>query len=307
MVSSALMSALLANGIKPGDKVIVPAFTFVASCSIPKMFGAEIIVADVDRETLNVNPKTVENLVKNYEVKFVIIVDIGGLPVDIESFIELSKKYNFILIEDAAQSFGSEYKNKKLGSFDHITIFSFQIAKQLTTIEGGCVATTDLKMIKKINQIKDYGRNKNEMYVHDIIGTNFRTTDLQSAIGLEQFKKIDNHILTRNKIADEYKNRIKDVNFQKIPDYVTKHSYMLFFAMVRDEAQRNKFITNLNNQGIDARKSWTPIHMQPCNPELHEFSCPIAEQIFKTVFTLPIYNDMSTEEAEIVIEEISSV
>jgi len=299
--SAALMSAFMAHGLKPGDKVVVPSFTFIASSSIPKILGANILVADIDSETFNVTPETVERVVKGKDVKFVLVVDVAGLPVDIESLTELSKRYNFILIEDAAQAFGSEYKNKKIGSFAHTTIFSFQIAKQVTTIEGGCIATTDEHVIKKIHQIKDYGRNNKETYVHDIIGTNFRTTDLQSAIGISQLKKVESHIAQRRRIAAEYKMKIKGVDFQKIPLFATRHSYMLFFAKAKNRSDRDKYTKYLNNKGVDARKSWTPIHMQPCNPESRESKCINAEQVFERAFTLPIYNDMTKKEVATVI------
>ena len=281
----------------------MPAFTFVATSSIPKILGMDIIVSDVDPNTLNVTPEQVEHLVKvNENVKFVIIVDVAGLPCDIDSFVELSKRYNFILIEDAAQAFGSEYKHQKVGSFEHTTIFSFQIAKQLTTIEGGCVSSTDENIINKINKIKDYGRNTEEMYVHDVIGTNFRTTDLQSAIGIQQLKNVEEHISARNIIANEFKNNINQVTFQKIPKYVNKHSYMLFFALAKSKKERDNYINKLNKNGIDARKSWTPIHMQPCNPELKSSKCPNSEQVFECGFTLPIFNNMTIDEANLIIE-----
>jgi len=300
--SSALMAALIAHGIKPGNKVIVPAFTFVATSSIPKLLGAEVILADIDKNTLNVNPATVEEIVKVNNVKAVIVVDVSGLPVDVDAFEDISKRYNFTLIEDAAQSFGAEYKNKKLGAFEHTTIFSFQIAKQLTTIEGGCIATLNDKVIKRISQIKDYGRNKNDRYVSDVVGANFRTTDLQSAIGLIQFKKLEEHIVRRNQIAEEYKKKIKGLDFQAIPKYVTRHSYMLFFALAQDKKMRDNYVKEINNHGVEARKPWTPIHMQPCNPELRPYRYPNAEEVFDRSFTIPLYNSMTLNEARIVID-----
>ena len=201
--SSALTCALLAHGLKPGDKVLVPNFTFFATYSVPKMLGANVILSDVDEFTLNMTPEIVEEIVKTEDVKFVIIVDVAGLPLDIEAFTELSHRYNFILIEDAAEALGSEYKNKKIGSFDHTSIFSFHIAKQITTIEGGCVSSHDKNIIKKITQIRDQGRSISGEYIHSIIGSNFRITDLQSTLGIEQLNKIDSFLKTRNKIALE--------------------------------------------------------------------------------------------------------
>jgi len=304
--SSALMAALLAHGLKPGDRVVVPAFTFVATSSIPKILGAKVHVADVDKTTLNISLESVEELVKKNNIKMVIVVDVGGLTVDIEAFRELSKRYKFVLIEDAAQAFGSTYKNKKVGSFDHTTIFSFQTIKLLTTIEGGCVSTKDKKIIKRIKQIKDYGRNKNERYVHDIIGTNFRTTDLQSAIGIQQLKKIEQYISQRKIIANQYRKKIKNVKFQEIPEYSTRHTQTLFFAITENESERNKYVKHFIKKKIDARVPWRPIHMQPCNPEMHNISCKNAEQVFERSFLLPIYNSMTLDEASTVIDSLPS-
>jgi len=304
--SSALMCALIAHGIKPRDKVIVPAFTFVATSSIPKLLGAQVIVADIDPYTLNISTESVQqNLEKNPDVKFVITVDDAGMPTDIDSFVKLSRRYHFTLIEDAAEAFGAQYKNKMLGSYDHTTIFSFQVAKQITTVEGGCIATLDEQKLRKMNKIKDYGRNSIERYVHDVVGANFRTTDLQSAMGLAQLKKVNKYISNRNKIAQRYKEEIKDMEFQSVPRYVTMNSYMLFFALAKDKKNRNNYLKRLNTAGIDARKCWTPIHLQPCNPELRNAKCGDAEEVFNRALTLPIYNSMEPDEATAVIQACS--
>ncbi|CUR50902.1 Putative pyridoxal phosphate-dependent aminotransferase [Nitrosotalea devaniterrae] len=305
--SSALMAALLAHGLKPGDRIVVPSFTFVATSSIPKILGAKVHVADVDKTTFNISLESVEKLVKKNNIKMVIIVDVGGLSVDIEAFRELSNRYKFVLIEDAAQAFGSTYKNKKSGSFDHTTIFSFQTIKLITTIEGGCISTKDKKIINRIRQIKDYGRNKYERYVHDIVGTNFRTTDLQSAIGIQQLKKVEQYISRRNMIADIYRKKIKNVQFQVIPEYSTRHTCTLFFAMTKSKSERDRFVKHLISKKIDARKPWRPIHMQPCNPEMHNSSCKNAEDVFERSFLLPIYNSMNISESKFVIDSINEI
>ena len=186
--SSAIMCALLAHGIKPGDSVVVPNFTFMSTASVPKILGAEIIPVDIDPATLNLDVQALEEVLKKKEIKFVIFVDVAGLANDIDSLVDLSKRYNFTLLEDAAEALGSEYKKKRLGSFDHTTIFSFHVAKQITTIEGGCITTKDEKLAKKISAIKDIGRTGSGVagkgYKHDFIGSNFRITDILSTIGI---------------------------------------------------------------------------------------------------------------------------
>lgn len=304
--SSALICALLAHGIKPGDKIAVPAFTFIATATSAKILGAEIIPIDIDPNTLNMSIKDLEKTTNLHKIKAVIIVDVGGLPVDIEAFSELANKHNFILIEDAAEALGSEFKGKKLGSFNHISTFSFHIAKPITTIEGGCVMSKNKKMIKKIEQIKDHGRTNNERYVHDIFGTNFRITDLQSALGIQQLEKIEKFIDKRNKVALRYRKEIKNVQFQKIPDFVSKHAYMLFFGKVDSENKRDEIIEKCIKNGIDCRKTWIPISNQKCFPELKNIKCPNAEKIFKQLFTIPIFNSISDKDVDYIIKTVNS-
>ena len=303
--SSALICALLAHGVKPGDKIAVPAFTFIATATSAKILGAEIIPVDIDPNTLNICLEDLEKTINHHQIKAAIVVDVGGLPVNIEAFSNLAKKHNFILIEDAAEALGSEFKKKKLGSFDHITTFSFHIAKLITTIEGGCVVSKNKKIIKKIEQIKDHGRTSNEKYIHDAVGTNFRTTDLQSVLGVQQLKKIEKYIDKRNKVALRYRKEIKNVQFQEIPDFVTKHSYMLFFGKADSENKRDEIIEKCIKNGIDCRKTWMPITNQPCFPELKNKKCPNAEKIFKQSFTIPIFNSISNVDVDYIINTIN--
>lgn len=305
--TSALMCALLANGFKIGDKVLVPDFTFYATLSSAKILGAKIITADIDPDSLNLSPKVVEDIVKNNNIKFVIVVDIAGLPIDIDQFEELSKKYNFILIEDAAQALGSEYKHKKIGSFDHTTTFSFHIAKQITTIEGGCVSSPDKNISEKIKQIRDHGRMNSKNYTHDVVGSNFRTTDLQSSIGLEQIKKIDQYLSRRKIIADKYKNNIKNVSFQKFPNFPIKHSNMMFFTIYPNQEIRNKNFKILQDNGIDVKLPWPPLHIQPANPELNNNIHENTKLISDSTLMLPIFNKMTDEEVDYVIDCCNSI
>ncbi len=301
--TSALTAALLAHGIKSGDKVVVPSFTFVATSSAAKLIGAKIIIADVDIETLNVTPDSIEKIVKEHgDIKAVLIVDMAGQPLDLEPIIELSKRYNFILIEDSAQAIGSEYKNKKIGSFEHTSCFSFTVAKIITTIEGGCITTHDPQIHKKLNQIRNVGRDGPGQYVHHLIGCNYRFTDIQAVLGTNQLKQINKFISQRIKIANEYTNKIKTLTFQKTPKYVTTHTHMLFFAFSKNVNERDKNLKFLRDNGIDARLPYMPIHRQPCNPELENSNAPNSNLIYETGFTLPIFNDMTEDECNLVID-----
>lgn len=305
--SSALLCALIAHGIKSNDKVIVPNFTFIATSSIPKIMGAKIIPVDVDFNTLNMNPEILEKTLKKHKASCVIVVDVGGCSVDLDAFEDLAKRYKFTLIEDAAQAFGAEYKRKKIGSFEHTTVFSFQSTKPITTIEGGCIASKNKGIINKIKSIKDFGRSSSGIYTHNLIGSNFRTTDIFSAIGIEQLKKIDSMILKRNKIFEEYCKQIKNVSFQKIPSYVTKNPIAIVFASVTSEKKRNQIMKKMSQCKIDIRSPWNPIHSQPCNSELKNWKYPNSEMIFKKYFNIPIYNDITKREISHIINSLNKI
>lgn len=305
--TSAIMCALLAHGFKPGDSVLVPNFTFFATLSAAKILGGKLYTSDIDPETFNINPESVEQIVKNNNIKFLIVVDVAGLSVDIDFFTDLAKRHDLILIQDSAESLGSEYKNQKIGSFEHTTTFSFHIAKQITTIEGGAVSSNDEKIASKVKHIRDHGRTDPKNYSHELIGSNFRTTDLQSSIGIEQLKKIDKHLTRRNEIVQLYKQKLKNVEFQKSPSYVHRHSNMMFFALYPDKKIRDYNYETLQENGIDVKLPWPPLHSQPCNSELNNFEFPKTEEISKTSLMMPIYNSMSNDDVEYVIEQSNKI
>lgn len=303
--SSALLCALLAHGIGPGDKVIVPAFGFIAPASVSKILGANILLADVDEETFNISPESVEKIVRKEDVEAVILIDEAGMPPDLDVFEELAGQYGFALIEDACEALGAEYEDQLVGSLDHTTVFSFQITKQVTTVEGGCVVTRDPEVAEKCRMIRNYGRSESGGYIHQVLGTNLRTTDIQSAMGIIQFGKLESYLQRREEIATEYRAGIKGFGFQIVPDYVTRHPYMMFFAVAEDRTERDWYIARLNEKGIDARKSFMPIHMQPCFPEFHRAKYRNAENVFGRCFSLPISNGMTLDDVSTVLESFS--
>lgn len=304
--TSALICSLMVHNIKHGDKIAIPSFTFIATASAAKILGINVVPIDINPNTLNMDIEKLEEYVKKNKIKAAIVVDVAGLPINIDEFSELATRYKFILIEDAAEALGSEYKKFKVGSFKHTTTFSFHIAKAITTVEGGCITTHDEKILERVKQLRDHGSSRKEKYVHEVIGSNFRITDLQSAIGVEQLKKIDKFILRRNQIARKYRQNLTNLEFQDIPSYVSKHSYMLFFGIAKNTAQRDEILKKSCNNGIDCRKPWLPINNQPSYPELNNINCENASKIFKTAFTIPIFNSMTDDEVDYVINVLNN-
>jgi len=231
----------------------------------------------------------------------------AGLSLDLDPIIELSKRYNFVLIEDAAQAIGSEYKNKKIGSFEHTTTFSFTVAKTITTIEGGCITTGDKEIHEKLLQLRNFGRAGDGLYIHKLNSVNFRFNDLQAVLGIKQLEKIDQFVSQRIAIAEKYEKNIESFSFQSAPDYATTHSHMLFFLFATNKEMKEKSISFLRSNGVDARLPYLPIHRQPCNAELSNSICPNADEVYDRSFTIPIYNDMTATECDLVIDMCNKI
>lgn len=297
--TSALITALLAHGIGPGDEVIVPTFTFISSVNAILAIGAKPVLVDSDLKTFNTTPEFMKKSVTE-KTKAIMPVDVAGMPVDIDAFKEFAEKNNLIIVEDAAEAIGAKYKNKKIGSFEHTAILSFHMAKLVTTIEGGCIVTGDNKIAEKCSMIRNIGMQAK--YDYKCFGLNLRITDVQSAIGRAQLKKIDKYLELRNKLAKVYKEGLGDsVDYQEIPDYVTLHPYMLFGVLVKNKNKRDAIIENLNQNNIGTRICWPPTHNQEYHSTIFKGSYPNAELLGSRIINLPMGNALTEEDVRYVV------
>jgi perosamine synthetase len=305
--TSALIAALIANDVKPGDKVLVPTYTFIATINSILAIGATPVLVDCDPRTFNV---TVDNIMpvfeNNKDASCLIFVDVAGLPADIDSIREFSNQNNIKLIEDAAEAFGARYKEKILGNYVHTTIFSFHIAKQMTMIEGGAVVTNNPHVADRARLIRNHGEGK-EKYVHTDFGLNLRPTDLQSAVGIVQLRKVEDYMNLRKRIADLYISDLsEDLDFQFVPNYVRRHPWMLFMCLLKNKRVRDNLNSFLNRRGIDTRIPWPPANLQPYHrTRLGDIKCPNAEAVYERVLSLPIGNAVSEPQAYRVIEVVN--
>ena len=302
--TSALICSLLSHNIKPGDEVIVPSFTFVATVNAILSIGAKPILVDSNPLTFN----TEIDLIKSYvtkKTKAIIPVDVSGMPVDIKKFREFSRSNNLILIEDAAEGIGAEFKNKKVGSFGHSTIFSFHMAKVITSVEGGCIVTNDKNIAEKLKLIRSHGSKV--PYDSKSFGLNFRISELHSSIGLAQIKKIKNFLKHRNLIAKIYREEIKNYDFQHIPDYVTLHPYMLF-GMLTHPKDRDRINKILNKNHIETRVCWPPVHMQQYHSKIFKTKkFKNAEEIYSRIINLPMGNGLDLSDVMCVVDIMKKV
>lgn len=302
--TSALTTALMTFGIAPGDEVLIPTYTFVATASSAIALGAKPVLVDCDPETFNVGPKEIEAALAHHpKAKLLIFVDVAGLPCDIEAIRAVAAKHHLLLLEDAAEAFAGVYKSTKLGNFDHVTIFSFHIAKQVTTVEGGAIQTNRDDLVEKMRLVRSHGEGK-EKYVHVELGLNFRPTDIQSAIGSAQLKKADHYIALRDKIAKMYMRELGTwLTFQKVPEYATRPTWMIFMVLAKNKEQRDEFNAYLNAHGVDTRIPWPPIHRQPYFvARFGKVDCPVADRTFDRALSLPIGNAMTEDDVRYVID-----
>ena len=304
--TSALLNAFIALGIGPGDEVLVPTYTFVATASSVIALGAKPILVDCDPDTFNVGPKEVEAvLAKHPKAKAIVCVDVAGLPCDLDALRALAAKHHLPLLEDAAEAFAGEYRGTRLGNYDHVTIFSFHIAKQVTTVEGGAIQTNRDDLVDRLRLVRSHGEGK-EKYVHVEFGLNFRPTDIQSAIGIAQLRKADHYIQLRDKIAHLYMRELgSHLEFQKLPDYATRPTWMIFMALAKNKEERDRLNAYLNSHGVDTRIPWPPIHRQPYFVARYgQVACPKADATFDRILSLPIGNAMTEDDVHYVIDVV---
>ena len=252
----ALYLGLLALGIGLGDEVIVPDFTFIASANAVTWTGAKPVFCDIDSKTLNMDVKSVESKI-NSKTKAIMPVHIYGKACDMFSLMALARAYRLKIIEDACQGIGVIYYGEPVGGFGDVGALSFYADKTLTTGEGGMVLTNNKDIAQKCLILKHQGRTGRGWYIHDEIGYNFRMTDMQAGVGLAQLEKLPEIISSKHRHSHLYKEKLLkfmlDISNDDVP---FRHNV---FVDNPDE-----LIMYLNNNGIDAKRVFYPLHHQPC-------------------------------------------
>ncbi|MFA6411592.1 MAG: aminotransferase class I/II-fold pyridoxal phosphate-dependent enzyme [Syntrophales bacterium] len=297
----ALHALLVALGIGSGDEVIVPSLTFVSTATAVLHAGATAVFADVDEKTFNLDPLDIEKRITD-RTKAVIVVHYGGQAADIDALLKICNKHCLLLIEDAAEAIGAEYKGRKVGSGGGVAaMFSFTPTKNITTGEGGMVTTDDAHLANNLRLIKNHGSP--EPYHHTILGYNYRMTEMQGAMGVEQLKKLPAILRQKRTIADYYQNKLGAVPGivpPYVPDY-SVHSYMIFTIKIAGEypRSRDEVMQALCRKGIDSKIYFPPAHLQPFFRELYpHLSLPVCEKVSRSILSLPIYASLSPQDVD---------
>ncbi len=301
--TSAIMLSLLALGVKPGDKIVVPSHTAFPTVSPILHVGAIPVFVDVDPETYTANPDCIRKAVSEVEgIRGIIAVHLYGHPANLDPILELAEEKGLFLLEDACQAHGAKYKGRPVGSIGHVACFSFYPSKNLTVCgDGGMVVTNDEEVAEKVRMLRDHGRR--EKYVHEILGYNMRFNEIQAAIGLAQLKKLNGYTERRRKIARLYAKLLDELPL-KTPTEAewAFHVYHLFVVRVRSDL-RDRLREWLSQKGVETGIHYpVPCHMQPaCNKytiKTVPHSLTITESLVREIISLPIFPELRDEETE---------
>lgn len=294
--TSALILALSVLGIGEGDEVIVPSFTFAAPANAVILLNATPVLVDVDVRTFNLDVESLKKSISS-KTKAVIVVHLFGSPANLKDIISLTDEYGIALIEDAAQSLGAEYDNRKVGSFGNLACFSFYPSKTITTGEGGMVVAKDPTHLERIRILRNQGMANRYEYLAP--GYNFRLTEFQSALGLSQLKRIESLIRKRRKIAKSYLMNLSNLFTLPIEQVHTRHVYNQFTVRL-PHAVRDEFIKELSLAGINSQIYYPKT--------LHEYSFlssrksfAISHSVSREVVSLPIYPSMTNRQIDYII------
>ena len=305
--TTALFLALKALGIKNGDEVIVPSLTFAASSNVILHVGASPVFADVDKDTFNLNPKSVKGKITK-KTKAIMPVHLYGQACDMGEINEIAKKHDLKVIEDSAQAIGALYKNKKTGSLGNAGCFSFHPIKNITTGEGGMITTDKKEVYDKIIILKNHGIQKSVQSDRKFIeiGYNFRLPEINAVIGISQLKDLDKNNKLRCEKAKLYKELLRVVNQVTIP-YFKPYNIHTYSAYTLKCKKRDVLMQFLQNNGISCLVRHPPVHLEPIYRKLFNFqegSLPVTETVAKELLCLPMFPSLPEEDIRFVCNKI---
>ena len=321
--TAALHAAMYAVGIGPDEEVIVPPMTFASSANCIVFQGGTPVFADVDPDTLLLDPTQVETKITPC-TKAVIAVDYTGQACDYDALRAIADHHSLILVADACHALGGSYKGRPVGSLADLSTFSFHPVKHITTGEGGMITTDDPDMARRMRVFRNHGittdhrqREQQGSWFYEMVdlGYNYRLTDFQCALGMSQLFKLPGWVARRREIARRY-----DAAFAEMPavgplgvrDDVSHayHLYMIRLDLDRLKVDRAKFFTALLAEGIGVNLHYIPVHLHPFYQERFSTGpglCPVAEAVYERLITLPIFPRMSDDDVEDVIAAVRKV
>lgn len=306
--TAALHLALVAAGIGPGDEVIVPTFTMIASCAAVCYTGAKPVFVDCERETLNLDVSALEAQLTE-RTRAIMPVHIYGLPCDMDPLLALAKRRGLVVVEDAAEAIGSRYRGRPCGALGELGCFSFFANKAITTGEGGMVVTSDAALAEKLRYYKNlcFPLDGPRRYVHAHVGFNYRMPNTVAALGLAQLERADDYVAMRRENARRYNERLRGERGVTVPvDREYAHnSYWMYAILIEDDfgRSRDEVMQGLAARGIDTRSFFVPMHQQQA---LADYGCDVSGRYPNAEYVSPrgLYLPSSSTLTEAQIDRI---
>jgi len=315
--TAALHCAMYALGIGQGDEVILPTMTFAATANSIVFQGGTPVFADVNPATLLIDIGCIEALITS-KTKAIIVVDFAGQPCDYDVLRELSDKHSLALIADSCHALGAEYHGKRLGSQADMTVFSFHPVKPITTGEGGMVVTANKEYASRMRLFRNHGistdfrqREEQGAWQYEMVdlGFNYRISDIQCALGITQLKKLPLFLEKREAVAKLYDQKFDTLSkitpLKRLPD--AKSAWHLYVVKLPDVAIREDAFNKMREAGIGVNVHYIPVHLHPYyrnNFAMSLGDCPIAEKVYESILTLPIWPGMTEKNVTTVVETL---
>ncbi|WP_293682731.1 DegT/DnrJ/EryC1/StrS aminotransferase family protein [uncultured Phenylobacterium sp.] len=300
--TTALHLALVALGLGPGDEVIVPTLTYIASANAVTYCGATPVFVDCDRVTFNIDPSAVAAAITP-RTRAIMPVHLYGHPVDMDPILALARQHNLYVVEDAAEAVGARYKDRAAGALGDCATFSFFGNKIITTGEGGMVTTDDDALAARMRLYRGQGMDPQRRYWFPVIGYNYRMTNIAAAIGLGQLERLDHHLAARARVAHAYDARLSEMTDRLVlPTSMTwaRHAYWMYTVMLTDKVSkdRDQVIAELDALGIESRPVFHPMHTLPPYQESAGGPFPRAEHAGARGLNLPTFGALTAEDID---------
>jgi perosamine synthetase len=321
--TAALHAAAFAADLQSGDEAITTPLTFAATANCVLYQGATPVFADIDPGTLNLDPEQAAQHITT-RTKAILPVDYAGHPAQLDRFLALADRHGLIVIEDAAHALGAEYRQRRVGSVSHLTVFSFHPVKHLTTGEGGMVTTDNPKFAEKLRRFRNHGISSDARqrqsegqwhYEMVLLGYNYRLTDISCALGLQQLPRLDANLARRKAIAERYGEAFRSlagVIMPQVRDDVNPawHLYPIRLEAKNFSADRREFFRALRAENIGVNVHYIPVHLHPYYRERFGYrggEFPLAEQAYDELISLPMFHGMGEQDVEDVISAVTKV
>jgi perosamine synthetase len=296
----ALAAMLLAEGIGPGDEVIVPSMTFISSATAVRHVGATPVFADIDPRSFNLDPSEIARLTTS-RTRAVIIVHYAGQPGELDQIVKACDDHGLLALEDAAQAAGADFRGKPVGTFGRSAMFSFTPTKNITMGEGGIVLTNNPDTAERLRLLRNHGQRRK--YEHVLLGYNWRLTEIQAAIGRVQLRKLDAILARKRANAAWMSSRLERIP-GITPPYQLPHAssaHMLYTCLA--DKNRDAVLAHLLRADIEGRIYFPPAHLQPVFSG-HRKSLPVTENVARKMFSIPMHSRLQPEELARIADEI---